>query len=170
LSVLSLIAAMSRNRVIGVNNTLPWNIPEDLKRFRQITVDHPIIMGRKTFASIGRPLPKRTNIVISRDRDLKFEGVKVVGSLEEAVQLASDPQTPGSEEAFVIGGGEIYRQALERSDRIYLTLIGQDFKGDAYFPEFDWKAFREVSREKRSEPLPFEFLVLDRDRKLQTIK
>ena len=136
--LVSLVVAMAKNRVIGAQNKLPWSIPEDLKRFREITTGHPIIMGRKTYESIGRPLPKRTNIVITRDPGLKFEGCHRCGSLDEAIALASREDVPGREEVMVIGGGEIYRQALPRADRIYLTLIDHEVKGEAFFPEFKW--------------------------------
>lgn len=160
----SLIVAMSRNRVIGAQNKLPWNIPEDLKRFREITTGHPIIMGRKTFDSIGRPLPKRTNIVITRDSKRTIEGCLVVDSLERAIAEASAAGIPGSDEVFVIGGGEIYRQALPRADRLYLTLVDCEIEGDAFFPEISWVGYREISRERRKpeEGAAFEFLVLER--------
>ena len=160
--MISFVVAMARNRVIGAGNKLPWQLPEDLKRFREITTGHPIIMGRKTFKSIGRPLPKRTNIVITRDPALKFEGCIRCGSLDEAIERASHPEVPGHEEICVIGGGEIYRQCMARVDRIYLTLIDHDVQGDAYFPEFNRSDYREVSRESRTEPFVHHFLVLDR--------
>jgi dihydrofolate reductase len=158
----SLVVAMARNRVIGAQNKLPWNLPEDLTRFREITTGHPIIMGRKTFESIGRPLPNRTNIVISRDPELKIEGCRCVGSLDAAIAWASSDEVPGREEIHIIGGGEIFQQAISFADRIYLTLIDQDIPGDAYFPEFNSAEYRQISREERTGPIPFAFLVLDR--------
>jgi dihydrofolate reductase len=153
---------MAKNRVIGAENKLPWSIPEDLKRFREITTGHPIVMGRKTYDSIGRPLPKRTNIVITRDASVRLDGCEMAGSVEEAVELASREDVPGREEVMIIGGGEIYRQSLRLADRLYLTLIGHDVAGDAYFPEFAWSDYREIAREPRTEPFAYDFLVLDR--------
>jgi dihydrofolate reductase len=146
---LSLIVAMSENRVIGVNNHLPWNIPEDLKRFKAITLDHPIVMGRKTFESIGKPLPKRTNIVVTRDRSYRVEGGAVVHSFEEALEWGR--KAPGSEEIFVIGGSEIFKLALPLAWRIYLTEVEWPFEGDTFFPDFPEEEFREVSRERLSD-------------------
>jgi dihydrofolate reductase len=162
---ISLVVALARNGCIGAQNRLPWNIPEDLKRFREITTGHPIVMGRKTYESIGRPLPKRTNIVITRDPGLKIESCVVVGSLDEAIAVASGQEVPGHEEIMVIGGGEIFRQAIHRADRLYLTLIDQEVPGDAFFPEFDRASYREISREHRAGAegaCSFDFVVLDR--------
>lgn len=147
--MISLVVAMSENRVIGVENRLPWHIPEDLKRFKKITSGHPIVMGRKTFESIGRPLPNRTNIVITRQKDYRVEGVVTVFSLEEALEWAG--RSPGSDEIFVIGGGEIFSQILPRAGRIYLTEVEWPFEGDAFFPEFDEGAYKETLREKLSD-------------------
>ena len=133
-----IVAAMGRNtRVIGNNNQLLWHVPEDLKRFKTLTLGHPIIMGRKTFESIikilGKPLPGRTNIVVTRDPDYKYDGVKSVTSLEEAFQVA---EKENSTEIHIGGGEEIYRQALPYVDRLHLTFFDDDKPGDAYFPEF----------------------------------
>lgn len=155
---LALIAAMAKNRVIGRDNGLPWQLPEDLKRFRQITSGCPILMGRKTFESIGRVLPQRQNIVITRQQDLEIPGAQVVSSLEEAIQTAD----AAAREVFVIGGGEIYRQALGLADRLYVTWIDHKVDGDAYFPEWKDTEFVEVAREERSEPFRHYFLTLDR--------
>ncbi len=155
---LSAIVAMSQNRVIGKDGKLPWHLSEDLKRFRAITTGHPIIMGRKTFESIGRILPNRENIIISRNKDYRVEGARVVNSVETAIQ----PFLKSVEEVFVIGGAEIYQMTLSRLDRIYLTLIHAQIEGDATFPEFDLENFIEVSREDRQEPLPHSFLVLEK--------
>ncbi len=129
--IISLIVAMTRERVIGIDNKLPWSIPEDLKRFRQITSGHPVIMGRKTYESIGRPLPKRPNIVISRQKDLRIEGVTVVSSLTAALELVKSEK-----EVFVIGGGEIFKEALPMAHRFYITWVEEKIAGDAYFPDF----------------------------------
>jgi dihydrofolate reductase len=130
--MISIIVAMSKNRVIGNNNTLIWHLPEDLKRFKELTTGNTIVMGRKTYESIGRPLPNRRSIIITRDPDYSVEGCEVVNSLEEALLLSNS-------DCFIIGGGEIYRQAIDIADRIYLTLINKEFEGDTSFPELkDW--------------------------------
>ncbi len=141
---ITLIAAVARNRVIGAGNALPWRLPEDLKRFKSLTLGHPIIMGRKTWESLGRPLPGRTNIVVSRSADFAAPGGAVVGSLEASVAMAA---STGADEAFVIGGAEIYRQALPLAHRLQLTEIDRDFAGDAHFPAFDAAQWRETARE-----------------------
>lgn len=130
---------MSKNRVIGDSNTLIWHLPEDLKRFKQLTTGNAIVMGRKTYESIGRPLPNRRNIIITRDKDYSIEGCEVVNSLEEAFLITGS-------DCFVIGGGEIYKQSLSYSEKIYLTLIDKDFEGDTEFPEInsEWK---EINKE-----------------------
>lgn len=151
---IAIIVAMAKNRTIGVNNTLPWRIPEDLKHFKALTMGHHMIMGRKTFESIGRPLPGRITVVVSRDRNLKIDGCIVAHSLAEALAAcASDP------EVFVVGGADIYAQALGLTDTLYITEIRQDVAGDAWFPEFDRETWQEVAREKRSqsEPQPLEY-------------
>ncbi len=132
---------MARNRVIGKNNALPWRLSPDLKRFRCITMGHPIIMGRKTYESIGRPLDGRKNIVITRNPEFRPDGVTVAGSIDEALGLAND------DEIMIIGGADIYAQTLSRADRIHLTLIHENFDGDAYFPEIDSKEWKEAERE-----------------------
>lgn len=137
--ILSLIVAMTRQHVIGVNNSLPWNLPGDLKRFKQITLGSPIIMGRKTYDSIGRPLPGRRNIVISRQADLKIAGVEVVSSLKAAIELVVDLP-----EVFVIGGGQIFAEALPLAQRLYITWIESDIAGDAYFPPIDFNRYKAV--------------------------
>lgn len=161
--MISLIAAAARNNVIGKGNALPWDLPNDLQHFREVTAGHTIIMGRKTFESIGRPLPKRRNIIITRQDDYKPEGVEVVSSTEAALATMSE-----DEEAFVIGGGEIFKQALPIADRIYLTRVEADVEGDAFFPELDMSEWREVSRKEgvvdEKNALPHTFLVYDRIR------
>ena len=130
--MIKIIVAMSKNRVIGDSNTLIWHLPEDLKRFRQLTTGNTIVMGRKTYESIGKPLPNRRSIIITRDTDYSVEGCEVVNSLEEALLLSNS-------DCFIIGGGEIYRQSIDIADRIYLTLINKEFEGDTSFPEIkDW--------------------------------
>lgn len=164
---LAIIVAQAENRVIGINNKLPWHLPEDLRYFKQVTMSKPIIMGRKTYESIGRPLPGRTNIVISRQEGYAPEGVKVVPSLEAAIELAENICViDGAEEAMVIGGAQIYEQALTRADRLYLTQVHASVEGDAWFPAFAKEEWREAGREDFTamEPNPYDysFIVLDR--------
>jgi len=148
---ISLIAAASENNVIGDHGRIPWDIPADLQYFRRTTQGHVVIMGRKTYESIGHPLPKRPNIVITRQKGLRAEGCDVVGSLEEALEKAKGQNgnmAKGEDEVFVIGGGEIYREALPKADRVYLTRVHTTIAGDAYFPEFHSKQWMEVSSER----------------------
>ena len=147
--IISVIAAFSENHVIGRDNRLPWQLSVDLKRFRKLTTGHSIILGRKTFDSIGKPLPNRTNIVITRQPEWSHPGVQVAHSLDEAITIAR--RFEGSDEVFVIGGGEIYRQALPLCGRIYLTVIHHQIKGDAFFPSFSREEFQELGRESGSE-------------------
>jgi len=157
---ISLVAAISENRALGKNNDLIFKIPEDLKRFRQLTLNHPIIMGRKTYESIRRPLPNRTNIIVSRDKNFKVEGAVVVGSLEEAIEATKKDPGIGSRvittnakrtdegEIFIIGGGQIYEQAIKFADILYLTVIHQKVEdADVFFP--DYSEFRQISKEDR---------------------
>jgi len=130
--VISIIAAMDRNHLIGDNNQLPWHLPADFAHFKSVTMGKPIIMWRKTYESIGKPLPGRTNIVLSRNPDLQFEGVECVSSFEDAVALVAD-----SAELLVIGGSTIYQMLLPQVDRMYITYVDGEFKGDAWFPDFD---------------------------------
>lgn len=143
---LSLIAAMASNRVIGNNNALIWHLPEDLKHFKTLTSGHHIIMGRKTFDSIGRPLPNRVNIVVSRNNNLQVPGAFVVGSLKEGIQKAAADKQP-----FIVGGALLYEAALPFVTDMYLTVIEKDFEGDAFFPEFvatDWHLVAESVHQK----------------------
>lgn len=164
---LSLIWAMARNGVIGRNNALPWYLPEDLRYFKRVTMGKPIIMGRKTWDSIARPLPGRTNIVITRDRQFEVEGVKIVHSLDEALALASRiAHIDGAEECMVMGGAEIYALALPQAERLYLTQVHAEVEGDAYFPNFDAGQWQELAREdfeaSGANPYAYSFLVLER--------
>ncbi len=163
----ALIVAMAQNRVIGRNNKLPWYLPNDLKYFKQVTMGKPIIMGRLTFESIGKPLPGRVNIVVTRNSEWQAEGVRVSHSLDEACELAASiAQIDGQHEVMVIGGDQIYQAALPMVDRLYLTEVHAEVDGDAYFPEFDRESWQEVVREdfEASEPNPYaySFVVLDR--------
>ena len=143
---LALIAAMARNRVIGRDNAMPWHLPEDLSYFKATTLGKPIVMGRKTFDSLGRPLPGRTNIVVSRQPDLRLEGAQVFASIDAALDAArQQAQADRVDEVMVIGGDNLYRQTLERADRIYLTRIESEPEGDAWFPAFDEQAWAVVS-------------------------
>lgn len=145
---LSMIVAVAENGVIGRNNSLPWYLPNDLKYFKQTTMGKPVIMGRKTYESIGKPLPGRTNIVITRQADYQPEGVKVVNSVEAARELAESVcLIDGQEEAMIMGGAEIYTLALPHTDRLYLTEVHADVEGDAFFPEYDKSLWQEVARE-----------------------
>jgi dihydrofolate reductase len=164
---LALIWAMSRNRVIGRNNALPWHLSEDLRYFKRVTMGKPIIMGRKTWESIGRPLPGRTNIVITRDQNFQAGGARVVHSLDDALRLAEHVGViEGAEEVIVIGGAEIYALALPKAERLYLTQVHAEVEGDAWFPEFDLSQWQELSREEfKAEgpnPYPYSFIVLER--------
>lgn len=164
---LALIVAMAENRVIGVNNNLPWYLPEDLKYFKSVTMGKPIIMGRKTFESIGKPLPGRTNIVISRNTELESDGCSVVSTLEDAIQLSeSISLIEGVSEAIVIGGAQIYSLALPLVERIYLTEVHAEVAGDTRFPEFERKDWQEIGREtfyaEGDNPYDYSFVVLDR--------
>lgn len=142
--LISIIAAMGRNRAIGYQNTLPWRLPTDLQRFKQLTLGHHMIMGRKTFESIGRPLPGRTSIIITRQKDFQAEGCFIAHSLDAAIALA---KSRGEQEAFVIGGAEIYAQALSKADRMYLTLVEAAPEADAFFPLFDEILWTRVEEE-----------------------
>lgn len=139
---ISIICAVAANGVIGIDNRLPWTLPADLQRFKALTMGHPIVMGRNTYESIGKPLPGRTNIVVTRQPGLKICGALTAGSLEQALALAAN-----APEVFVIGGANLYAQALPLADRIYLTEIHQDFDGDARMPAVDRTRWRETARE-----------------------
>jgi len=166
--ILSLIVAMSTNRVIGLNNSIPWRLPADLKRFKSLTMGHCLVMGRKTFESIGRPLPGRTIVVLTHQKDFAPPGVFVAHTLDEALRIAkktvtSDKWPVMSEESplvtrhsslvtdfevFIAGGAQIYQQTLALADRLYLTVIDGEFAGDAYFPSFDETDWQLISEER----------------------
>lgn len=166
--IISLIAAASENNVIGARGNLPWKLPDDWKHFKELTSGHPIIMGRKTFASIGRPLPNRRNIVITHREGWSADGCDVVHSLDEAFRqaLSFELSALSASELFIIGGGEIYRQALPRADRIYLTRVHAMVEGDVTFPALPPSEWREVNREEHPaderHQHPFTFLVYER--------
>ncbi|AZC21369.1 Dihydrofolate reductase [Pseudomonas sp. CMR5c] len=143
---LSLIAALAENRVIGIDNSMPWHLPGDFKYFKATTLGKPIIMGRKTWDSLGRPLPGRLNIVVSRQTDLALEGAEVYPSLEAAVVRAEQwALEQGASELMLIGGAQLYTQGLEQADRLYLTRVALSPEGDAWFPEFDEQRWKLVS-------------------------
>ena len=153
--MISIVVALGNgrlhNRVLGKDNKLLWHIPDDLKRFKALTRGHPVVMGRKTFESIvaviGKPLPERTNIVITRDAQWQYQGALRAGSLEEGIELAK--KAPGADEIFIGGGGQIYAAALPLVDKLYLTLIEDDKEGDSYFPAYEHLFTKKVFEEKR---------------------
>jgi dihydrofolate reductase len=152
---ISIVVAASENLVIGYKNALPWHISEDLKHFKQITINHSVVMGRKTFESIGKPLKERRNIVISRDGTLKIEGAEVVNSLDEAIH-----RTKNENEIFIIGGEQIYKIAMPIATHMHITKVYNNIKGDAFFPAFDeneWKILTQKDSET-SEGLKFSFI------------
>ena len=164
---IALIVAASQNNVIGRNNELPWHLPGDLQYFKTMTLGKPVIMGRKTFESIGRPLPGRDNIVISRQTDYAAKGIEVVSSLEQAIALGKNINLiNGIQEVMIIGGAQIYEKSLDLADRVYLTRVQCKVEGDAYFPALDDDEWQEIAREditaKESNPFDFSYLVLER--------
>ena len=167
--IVSQIVAMSQNRAIGKGNRLPWNIPEDMQYFKNKTNGHCVVMGRKTFASMGsKPLPNRLNVVVTKKQDLQNTKVQVVHSIKEAMDFCRQQiqKKIWPEEVFICGGSEIYRQTSDITDRIYLTLIEQNYDGDTFFPEFDQEAFDLVSADpsrtvSKTQP-PFVFLLYQR--------
>jgi dihydrofolate reductase len=155
--ILSLIVAVAENGVIGSNNQLPWHIPEDLRYFKQTTLGKPVIMGRKTFQSIGRPLPGRQNIVLSHDPGFVAEGVIGVSSLAAALDLAA------GDEVFLIGGASLFAEGLQRAQRLYLTEIHRAYPGDVYFPDWSRAAWRESARRRVAGDPDFSFVVFERN-------
>ncbi|MCH8921850.1 MAG: dihydrofolate reductase [Planctomycetes bacterium] len=159
--MLSVIVAMSENRLIGRGGDLPWHLSADLRRFRRLTTGHAIIMGRKTYESIGRPLLERRSIVITRQADYMAEGIETAGSFNAALALVA-----GDEEAFVIGGAEVFREALPRAGRLYLTLVHAELEGDVYLPPFDKDEWTLTSEERNAaderNDFDYSFLVYER--------
>jgi dihydrofolate reductase len=158
---ISVIAALAKNRVIGIENRLPWRLPEDLAHFKALTLGHPVLMGRKTFESLGCPLPGRTNIVITRNPDYRPEGVTLAASIPAALAACED-----HDEVFFIGGAELYAQAIPLVDRLYLTEVDIEAEGDAWFPDYDRADFVEIAREShvgiRGDALRFAFVTYAR--------
>lgn len=142
MTTLSIIVAVANDNVIGINNTMPWHLPEDLKRFRALTTGHHIVMGRKTYESLGRLLPGRTTVIVTRNTDYAVEGAIIAHSVEEALAACMD-----DEEVFLIGGAELYQQGITHADKIYMTEVHADFEGDAFLPSFDLTQWDEVERE-----------------------
>ncbi len=159
--VISIIAAMGNNRVIGIKNKLPWDLPADMEHFQRLTFGKPVIMGQKTFESVGKPLPDRTNIIMTLDKGFNPPGCLVAHSIEEALEKAKD-----FPEVMICGGVSIYKQFLPLADKMYLTLIEGDFEGDAFFPEFDWSNWQEKERIEnqpdKENPYKYTFLTLER--------
>lgn len=139
--MISLLVAMDKNRLIGKDNQLPWHLPADLAYFKKVTMGHPIIMGRKTFESIGRPLPGRTNIILTRNQNYEIEGCEVMRSIDDVKKMDEKM----NEELFVIGGAEIFKEVLPFADRLYITKIEEVFEGDAFFPEINDNEWEEIS-------------------------
>jgi dihydrofolate reductase len=156
----SIIVAIAKNNAIGKDNKLLWYLPNDLKHFKDVTTGHTVIMGRKTYDSVGKPLPKRRNIIITRQA-ISIEGCEVVNSLETALALCKD-----EDEVFIVGGAEIYRQSIPLTYRIYLTVIDQEFEGDSFFPELDRAEWKEKERENfepdEKNKLRYSFITLER--------
>ncbi|TXC93196.1 dihydrofolate reductase [Metabacillus litoralis] len=157
--MISLIVAMDENRLIGKDNQLPWHIPQDLAYFKRMTMNHKIVMGRKTYESIGRPLPGRENIILTRNRSYKMDACKVLHSIEELLELSKNTD----ENIFVIGGAEIFKEILPYSDRLYMTHIHHNFEGDTFFPQLkdtDWETVSVESGIKdMKNPYEFDFVV-----------
>lgn len=163
---ISIIVAMTPERVIGKDNALLWHLPADMKHFRQLTTGHCVIMGRKTFDSIGRPLPNRTNIVITRSQTWQHEGCIIANSLEEALIIAQKEEQ--NKEIFIIGGGNIYEQALPLADKIYLTIVETEIQGDTFFPEIDFITWSIINTQDyikdEKNPFDYRFGTLERER------
>lgn len=161
---ISCIVAIAKNNVIGKNNTMPWHIPADLKYFKKVTSGHCIILGRKNFESIGKALPNRTNIVVTRQKDFFHSSVISTSSIENALKIALEL---GEEEVFIVGGAQIYNQTISFWDKLYLTEIQHEFEGDTFFPEIDytdWRLIREIRKEKSEDNLyELVFKVFERD-------
>lgn len=156
--IITLIAAMGKNKVIGKDNALPWKLPEDMERFKELTKNKPVIMGRKTFESIGKALPHRKNIIITRDKHYKAKGCTVVDSVKEALKAAKD-----ADEVMIIGGAQVYKEFLPIANKMCLTMINEDFEGDAYFPEYNKNEWKEIQREERSNN-DFKYVFVDLER------
>lgn len=161
---ISMIVAMAHGRVIGLDNKMPWHLPADLQWFKKTTLGSPIIMGRKTYDSIGRPLPGRLNIILSRNTDLEIAGCTVVNSLSDALEVAKEKNT--TDEIFITGGAHLYEKFLKETDYLYLTKIDAKFEGDTFFPDYTQYAWKEIDRidnlADEKNPYPYSFITLER--------
>ena len=157
---ITIVVAISENNAIGKNNKLLWHLPNDLKHFKEITTGHTVIMGRKTYESVGRPLPNRRNIIITR-QNIAIEGCEVAGSIDAALALCAREK-----EVFIVGGAEIYKQSINLTDRIYLTIVHKKFEGDSFFPEINKQDWKEVYREDHlpdeKNQLPYSFITYEK--------
>lgn len=166
--MISIIVAVSNHGVIGINNQLPWHLPADLKRFKTLTMGKALIMGRKTYESIGKPLPGRRNLIVSHHLNLNLPGCEVVNSLNDALMLAQDiiNKKTTDQEVMIIGGAQLIEQSLPIANRLYVTYIHHDFEGDCFLPEFDKKQWREIEREEHQadekNKYDYSFVVLER--------
>lgn len=158
---LILIAAMSSNRVIGCNNTIPWQIPEEMYHFKKSTMGHAVIMGRKTFESIGKALPGRLNVILSKNKKLQLPGCQIADSLTEAVQCCQD-----QEKSFIIGGQSVYRESLALVDTILLSILDREYEGDTFFPPIPKKYFQQISEKRMGHAQPFTLLTYQRKTKI----
>ena len=140
--MITIIAAIAENKALGKGNQLIWHLPADLKRFKKVTANHHVIMGRKTFESLGKPLPNRANIIITRNNSFQAEGCLIVNSLQQAIEVSKEDKNP-----YILGGAEIYTQAIEIADKLDLTFVHHHFEADAFFPEIDKKIWKETSRQ-----------------------
>jgi dihydrofolate reductase len=173
--ILSIIAGIGKNNELGLENKLLWNLPRDMKHFRKTTSGHPVIIGQKTFESIGRPLPNRRNIILTRNTEYKKEGIEVAHSIEETLELARTSPQPAplkgegensEKEVFVIGGAQIYKQMIDRADRLYITHVDKEFTADTFFPTIDMSVWKEISKEHfdvdDTNNLPMDFVVYEK--------
>ena len=158
--MISLLVAYDLNRVIGIDNKMPWHIPEELKYFKKVTMGKAIVMGRKTFESIGRPLPGRLNIIVTRNEDYVAEGAEVYHDLQKAIERGKE----FSKEVVVIGGAEIFNLSMDLADRLYITIIRKEFEGDTFFPEHDssWELVSESADQYTQDGTPYSYLIYER--------
>ena len=159
MTMISLIVATAKNGVIGINNTLPWHLPEDLKRFRALTTGHHIVMGRKTYESLGRLLPNRVTVIVTRNKSYKIEGALVAHSLQDAIKLCKN-----DDEVFIIGGAELYKDGLQIAEKLYITEVDLEVQGDAFFPEFVLSEWQETARatHESEQGLAFNYVIFKR--------
>ena len=165
MTIISLIVATAKNGVIGLNNALPWHLPEDLKRFRQLTTGHHIIMGRKTYESLGRLLPYRMTVIVTRNKNYHVDGALIAHSLEDAIaQCKNNPLMKNDNELFIIGGAELYKEGLKIADQLYITEVDCEVQGDAFFPTIDLKTWQETGRTAHvsEQGLAFNYVVYER--------